>query len=104
VTSETTFEGLPTWLKFVNEQAPGVKVIVFANKCDLEDQRVVSSQRLQQFAASQKVDVIEGSAKLGQNTTDAFEKMGEMMLSTEANVAPAVTIKVEDKKSKKKCC
>jgi small GTP-binding protein len=104
VTSEATFEGLPTWLKFVNEQAPGVKVIIFANKCDLEDQRLVSSERLRQFAASQKVDLIEGSAKLGQNTTDGFEKMGEMMLSTEANVAPAVTIKEEPKRKKKKCC
>jgi small GTP-binding protein len=104
VTSEATFESLPTWLKFLTEQAPGAKVIIFANKCDLEDQRVVSSERLRQFGASQKVDVIEGSAKLGQNTTDAFEKMGEMMLSTEANVAPAVTIKEEPKKKKKRCC
>jgi small GTP-binding protein len=104
VTSETTFEGLPEWLKFVNEQAPGVRVIIFANKCDLEDQRVVATERLQQFAGSQKVNVIEGSAKLGQNTTDAFEKMGEMMLSMESNVAAPVTIKEEPRKKKKSCC
>jgi small GTP-binding protein len=106
VTSETTFEGLPEWIKFVNEQAPGVKVIIFANKCDLEGSRVVSSDRIQSFAASQKVELVEGSAKLGQCTTDAFEKMGEMMLSTESNVAAAVTIKDEGgtKGKKKGCC
>jgi small GTP-binding protein len=104
VTSETTFEGLPEWIKFVNEQAPGVKVVIFANKCDLESARVVASERIQAFAASQKVELIEGSAKLGQNTTDAFEKMGEMMMSSESNVAAAVTIKEESGKKKKKGC
>jgi len=102
VTSESSFEGLPEWIRFVNEQAPGVKVIIFANKCDLDDQRVVASDRLSQFASSQKVDLVEGSAKLGQNTTDAFEKMGEMMLSLAANVTAAVSVKEEPKKPKKK--
>jgi small GTP-binding protein len=104
VTQESTFEGLPEWIKFVNEQAPGVKIIAFANKTDLEDQRVVSAERIQQFGASQKVEVIEGSAKVGQNTTDAFEKMGELVVSSESNVAAAVTIKAETKKKKKGCC
>jgi signal recognition particle receptor subunit beta len=81
-----------------------VKVIIFANKCDLDDHRVVASERIQTFAQSQKVDVVEGSAKLGQNTTDAFEKMGEMMLSSGSNTAAAVTIHSEEKGKKKKSC
>jgi signal recognition particle receptor subunit beta len=81
-----------------------VKVVIFANKCDLESSRVVSSDRIQGFAASQKVELVEGSAKLGQNTTDAFEKMGEMMLSSESNVTPVVTIKDEGRKGKKGKC
>jgi small GTP-binding protein len=104
VTQETTFEGLPEWIKFVNEQAPGVKIIIFANKIDLEEQRVVTAERIQQVAASHKVEVIEGSAKVGQNTTDAFEKMGELMMATESNVASAVIIRPEPKKTSKRCC
>jgi small GTP-binding protein len=106
VTSEPTFEGLSQWIKFVTEQAPGVKVILFANKVDLEEQRVISSARLQDFARENGVDLVEGSAKLGQNTTDAFEKMGELMLSTTAAESAPVSIVGDDqgKGKKKGCC
>jgi small GTP-binding protein len=107
VTSETTYDGLPEWIKFVTEQAPGVKIIIFANKCDLESKRVIASEKIQSFAQLQKVELIEGSAKLGQNTTDAFEKMGEMLLTAESSGLAAVPIRDElGQKGKKKggCC
>jgi small GTP-binding protein len=107
VTNESSFQGLPEWIKFVNEQAGGVKVIIFANKIDLDAQRVVSSDTIRDFARTQGIEIVEGSAKLGQNTTDAFEKMGELMLSTAANAEPTVVIEAEDKKKKKEkggCC
>jgi small GTP-binding protein len=104
VTQESTFEGLAEWIKFVNEQAPGVKIIAFANKTDLEEQRVVSSDRIRQFGASQKIEVVEGSAKIGQNTTDAFEKMGELVAGSESNVEAGVAMKPPDKRKKKGCC
>jgi small GTP-binding protein len=106
VTSEQSYQGLPEWIKFVNEQAAGVKVIIFANKIDLESQRVVSSETIRDFAKSQGIELVEGSAKLGQNTTDAFEKMGELMLSTSSNAGPALVIEADDKKTKQKgkCC
>jgi small GTP-binding protein len=103
VTNIETFTGLPEWIKFVTEQSPNVKVIIFANKCDLEEERVVPTGRVQEFARTQNVEVIEGSAKLGQNTTDAFEKMGELMLSGSANPTAAVEVRVVAPKSKG-CC
>jgi small GTP-binding protein len=106
VTSEQSYQGLPEWIKFVNEQAAGVKVIIFANKIDLESQRVVSPETIRDFARSQGIELVEGSAKLGQNTTDAFEKMGELMLSTSSNAGQAVVIEADDSKKKQKgnCC
>ena len=107
VTSEQTFNSLSEWVKFANEATPGVKIILFANKCDLEDQRTVQTAQIKQFAQTNNIDFIEGSAKTGQNTVDAFERMGEMMLSTEAAVQPKLDI-IDDKKSEKdkqnKCC
>jgi small GTP-binding protein len=107
VTNDQTFQGLPEWIKFVNEQAPGVKIIIFANKVDLEDQRVIASDKIQDFARMNSVELVEGSAKLGQNTTDAFEKMGELMLSSSSSAAAPVTIRGDDlkkEKGKKGCC
>jgi len=106
VTNDTTFQGLDEWIKFVNEQAPGVKIIIFANKVDLEGQRAVTSEQITQFATSHSVEVLEGSAKLGQNCQDAFEKMGEMMLASEGNETASVEIDKgqEAGKKKGKCC
>lgn len=103
VTSEQSFQGLGEWIDFVNSQAPGVKIIIFANKIDLEDDRTVSSDQLKEFAGQRGIELIEGSAKLGQQTTDAFEKMGEMMLTTEGNVSADVKIEKDNDKKKKKC-
>jgi small GTP-binding protein len=109
VTSEATFDGLPQWIKFVAKQSPGVKIIVFANKCDLddEDKRVVSSERIEEFALANKVEAFEGSAKLGQGITDAFERMGEMMISLELEERETgVTIQEEGGETDKQdgCC
>jgi small GTP-binding protein len=107
VTNDQTYQGLPEWIKFVNEQAPGVQIIIFANKVDLDEQRVIPSDKLSEFAKSNGVELVEGSAKLGQNTTDAFEKMGELMLSTSATAAVPVTIgggELTKDKGKKGCC
>lgn len=106
VTSEQTFNSLAEWVKFANEATPGVKIILFANKIDLEDQRQVQTAQIKQFAQTNGIDYIEGSAKTGQNTVDAFERMGEMMLSTEAANQPHLNITPEpnDEKKKKGCC
>ena len=84
-----------------------MKVIVFANKIDLENERVVTSDALKGWAQSHEVEMIEGSAKQSRNTKEAFEKMGEMLLeSGGGNAADTVDIqKGEDQgKRKKKCC
>jgi small GTP-binding protein len=106
VTSETSFEGLPEWLKFVHEQAPNAKLVLFANKCDLEEQRTVSRERLLEFANAHKIDLIEGSAKLGQNTADAFEKMGELVVGGQTKAAATITITDTDDPAQEKggCC
>ena len=105
VTSEQTFSSLTEWVKFANEATPGVKIILFANKCDLEEARTVQTAQIKQFAQTNNIDFIEGSAKTGQNTVDAFERMGEMMLSTEAAIQPKLDIIDDgDKKDKKKNC
>lgn len=104
VTDEKTFTGLEQWIKFANEQAPGAKIILFANKTDLEEKRVVSSADIKEFASKNSIDVVEGSAKTGQNTQDAFEKMGMLMVETEGNASPEVAIEKEEKPGKKKSC
>lgn len=46
--------------------------VVIANKLDLPD-RVVNSLSIKQFQKENKVEIFEGSAKLGKNINEAFE-------------------------------
>ena len=48
------------------------KCIIFANKCDARDKRVITSEELSQLGISYKMKVVEVSAKTGENVNDAF--------------------------------
>jgi small GTP-binding protein len=107
VTREDTFQGLHQWITWAIAQAPGIKILIFANKIDLAEDRCVSSERIQDLAKSKGVDVVEGSAKLGHNTRDAFEQMGVLMLAEDTVPPATIIIRGEDlKKNKPKqgCC
>lgn len=105
VTSEQTFNVLGDWIKFANEATPGVKIILFANKTDLDDQRTVKTEQIRQFAQANKLEFLEGSAKTGQNTVDAFEKMGELMLLADGGNIKSLDVTPDpDQKPKKQCC
>jgi small GTP-binding protein len=104
VTQDGTFDGLSEWIRFAEERAPGLKIIIFANKIDLVDARAIESEAIHKFATSHQVECIEGSAKTGQGTVDAFEKMGELMLQITTPVPDVVTIRPDRKKDKGTCC
>jgi small GTP-binding protein len=81
VTSQATFNSLATWVKFVRLETPNVKIVIVGNKTDL-GRRCVTSERLQELATENGCDFIEGSAKTGQNITEAFSKMAEMLVAS----------------------
>jgi small GTP-binding protein len=87
ITSKSSFESLPQWFEFLHEHAPGAEVLLFANKSDLESDRVVPFQTLMEFAKSRKVELVEGSARLGQNTTQAFETLGAIVARMDSKKA-----------------
>lgn len=107
VTSEESFQSLPEWITFVNEATTGVQVILFANKIDLPN-RKVSADDIQQFAKSNNLEVIEGSAKTGENAKEAFELMGDRLLQSgnlpKQEQVPMKLNQEESGKKKKKCC
>jgi small GTP-binding protein len=64
VTTLSSFEHLSRWLEVVRESAEPF-VLVFGNKTDLKDERVVQSEQAEQFCARQGCEYIEGSARSG---------------------------------------
>jgi small GTP-binding protein len=70
-----SFENLDTWFENVADFTKNAKKVLVGNKCDLEDQRVVSHERAQAYAEKMNVKLIETSAKDGDNVNDVFYKI-----------------------------
>jgi small GTP-binding protein len=97
---------LPKWISFARSYVPQVKILLFANKDDLANRRVVSLDELAQFARDNDCSFAHGSAKTGQGVTDVFERIAESIQSEtqiEAS-APEPQQLTEGGGSKEGCC
>ena len=101
VTNRQSFIDLQNWLKDVKNATDKVSIILFGNKCELEN-RAVTKEEAEQFAKKNNIPYIETSAKSKINidegfsmvVNDAYIKYGE---------ASGLALK-RKKKKKKNCC
>ena len=100
VSNRQSFNDLKTWLDDVSNATNKVSIILFGNKCELEN-REVTKEEAEKFAKENNIPYIETSAKSGINIdegfsmiiNDAYEKYG----------APSV-LGLKKKDRTKKCC
>ena len=83
-----------------------VPVIVVGNKCDLEDERTVSTAEAKQWAEGFGIHHFETSAKARINVKDPFLQVAREIKEAELknNITPDYTYPVPKKKTKKECC
>ena len=102
ITQKESFEHLTSWLEAIKEESDKLSIVIFGNKCDLEDQRQVTKQEAEKFAKQQKIPYIETSAKLSTNinegfsilVNDAYERFGSAL---------GIKLKKKEKKKGKIC-
>ena len=112
ITARDSFKELENWLGEVERNAtPQVLKILIGNKCDLDEQRQITVDEGEAFAARNGMKFIETSAKYNTNVNEAFEALAKIMVesSNKKNVIKVEkkTIKVNkgaDLNAKKKCC
>ena len=112
ITARDSFKELENWLGEVERNAtPQVLKILIGNKCDLDEQRQITVDEGEAFAARNGMKFIETSAKNNTNVNEAFEALAKIMVesSNKKNVIKKKkkTIKVDkgaDLNAKKKCC
>jgi small GTP-binding protein len=105
LTDPQSYKDLIEWLKFLQENAPTAKVIIFGNKSDLTEEREVAAETADEFATSHSCFYYEGSAKTGFGVRDAFDKMAEIVFTKdEHRKASTVELTARPKNAKKKCC
>ena len=62
--------------------------MIMGNKCDMEDKRIVSTERGQEVARSHGIPFIETSAKTNVNITRAFYDITERILEKQPEKKP----------------
>lgn len=76
VNQPVTIRHLPDWVTECRAKAPGIPVLVVANKIDLPWR--VPTERISRWARENGYDYIETSPKTGYNVDAMFERLGSM--------------------------
>jgi len=76
VTEQKSFDSIQKWLQEIDTFAgPTVTKLLVGNKCDLESQRAITTQKGEELAKSLGVPFIETSAKTTKNVEEAFLRL-----------------------------
>ncbi|XP_033625872.1 ras-related protein Rab-31-like [Asterias rubens] len=84
ITNLQSFEVLGKyWIRSTQRGAPeNVALAIVGNKCDVEDERQVSTEEAEEFAKTHDAVFMEVSAKSGANIHSLFEKIARRLLET----------------------
>ena len=115
VTNKDSFKNLENWLIEIEKNAQEkVLKILIGNKCDLTDDREITTEEGKAFALRNGMEFMETSAKMNTNVTEAFETLGKLMIEFNSKGNQAAQKNNDNKnlkagsgknlKTKKGCC
>lgn len=82
VTRQLTYDEVPGWHQNIFEHIKeGIPCVLVANKIDLVEKRIITTEQGKELADSLGMDYIETSAKTGENVINAFKKIGRITLN-----------------------
>lgn len=111
ITSKESFENVKTWRQeFLNtaivDRIEDLPFIIYANKCDLEDERKVTEQEGEALSNQLGYPIMSVSAKTGQNVENGFKKVVELYLQYDQGNVQTISIidsKLRESEEQKKC-
>ena len=110
ITNSKSFENVTNWIMQIKENASeNVKIVLFGNKSDLEDQRLISEEEGKKFAKDNSINFYETSAENGANVEKAIIDLVKEVINDEnftkgsENTSQLSGDKFK-KEKKKKCC
>ncbi|MBN1678378.1 MAG: GTP-binding protein [Candidatus Thermoplasmatota archaeon] len=71
------------WLPEIAEIVPNSPVLFVGNKADLVKESAPTVRLLKEISRKTKMPIVLSSAKTGENVSDTFRKIGELMLESE---------------------
>ena len=87
VTKESTFENIKNWLidSEQNSNNSNFKKILVGNKIDLQKERVIDKEKLENFANKKGMNFYEASAKEGTNVDQIFTELAKLILEDKSD-------------------
>jgi small GTP-binding protein len=79
LTNKESLEELRYWIKALTDVAGDVPVVFAGNKADMENERAIKEEDLQELASKYKSVAFLTSAKTGQNVEAMFKALGKAM-------------------------
>ena len=80
VTNEESFNSVQDWVTQIKTYSwDNAQVILVGNKCDCEEERVVSTERGKQLADQLGLEFFETSAKENVNVKSVFERLVDII-------------------------
>ncbi|OQR75673.1 ras-related protein Rab-3-like [Tropilaelaps mercedesae] len=80
VTNEDSFKCVQDWVTQIKTYSwDNAQVVLVGNKCDMEDERVVSTERGRQLAEQLGLEFFETSAKENINVKQCFERLVDII-------------------------
>ena len=116
VTNKDSFKNLENWLIEIEKNSnQKVLKILIGNKCDLTEDREITTEEGQTFANRNGMEFMETSAKMNTNVSEAFTTLGKLMIEFNSKTntnqgqksGEVKTLKSnsgKDLNTKKKCC
>ena len=118
ITNQDSFDHIDTWLKTIKNCNDNIPIILVANKCDNDKDRIISFKEGEEIATKNNMIFIEASAQKNINVKETFNKLAEKIINNfQKNSGPSGDddVKLESPllgkehikyvdKSEKKCC
>ena len=107
ITMENTFQSVKNWIRELQQLGPPNIVIAIAgNKCDMKDQREVTTETGLKYAESIDAVFAETSALTAHNVNEIFEAISKKLPPENAGYLPSGGLKVTNKPKpeSKQCC
>ena len=101
LTNEKSFKNLSRWLDDIKENNNKIPILLFGNKCDMLEERVVEEKDIDIFVSRNKLIYYETSAKDNINIEEGFTKIAEEAYE-KVGISHGMSIKKGKKKEKEK--
>lgn len=103
ITMNSSFNGAKSWIKELKSKTTNCYIVLLGNKCDLEKNRRVNNEEVENFCLENNIKHILTSAKTGENVETVFKTIIEN-LPEKIIIENTVITSEFDSTNKKSCC